>query len=333
MIAELGPRAPSRGLHPPAVFKAVLAATLGVTAVSAVVTVPDPMSIAVVVIVVAVLGIPHGAVDHLVADVIDGGHDLVARRRFLVRYVLAMAGVGLVWVVAPAVALAGFLVLSMHHFGQSDLAYLPLSGRHRVVLQWSRGAFLIGLPLVAHLDAVSPTIARLGGGDPSSWPWLAELWWLWSGVLVLQHLVVGAFVAPALGSVAARREGATVVALAVLFVTSDPLIGFAVYFGLWHSLSHLLTLADVVGTGPRRVRSLLRLAAPMTAVSLGGLAAATAVIAIVGRIDLLVPVVIVAVSMLTVPHMVVVERLWRFDRARWSEGDAPAPDTHPKGSS
>jgi beta-carotene 15,15'-dioxygenase len=98
--------------------------------------------------------------------------------------------------------------------------------------------------------------------------------------------------------------------LTALFLAADPLVGFAVYFGLWHSLAHLLVLADVLDTGGSRL-ALVRLVAPMTAISLLGLGVASVAMGAAGRMDLLVPVLFVGVSMLTVPHMVIVERMWR----------------------
>ena len=312
MTTTLRRQSPVDSLQASRWFWPVVAGTVAVTAVAAASSPPAWLSVAVVVTVIAVLGIPHGAVDHLVVEAIDGRRDRGARRRFVRNYLLAMGGVGLVWLAAPPLALAVFIVLSVHHFGQSDLAYLGLPDRSQLTLQWSRGLFLVGLPLLAHVSTVAPVIERLGGGDPASWPWLTDLWWLWCAALVVQHLVVGAAVA---GQVRDRivigREAVTVAALTVLFLASDPLIGFAVYFGLWHSLAHLRVLGDVLGTAPSPMRSLVRLAAPLTAVSLAGLAAASTGAAVAGRVDLLVPVVFVFVSMLTLPHMVVVERLWR----------------------
>ena len=108
-----------------------------------------------------------------------------------------------------------------------------------------------------------------------------------------------------------RREAMAVAVLAALLLTVDPLLGFAVYFGLWHSLAHLLVLAGLLGSEPRPIRSVARLAAPLTAISLAGLAAVSAVALLLDRTDLIVPVVVVFISMLTVPHMVVVERMWQ----------------------
>ncbi|HYN34549.1 MAG TPA: Brp/Blh family beta-carotene 15,15'-dioxygenase [Ilumatobacteraceae bacterium] len=293
-------------------FWPVVAATVGVSAVAVATSLPGWVSAATVVTVIAVLGIPHGAVDHLVVDKIDARDRSGSRARFVVAYVLAMAVVGLVWLAVPPLALAIFLALSVHHFGQSDLAYLRLPERSQLAIQWSRGLFLVGLPLVAHITSVAPVVERLGGGDPASWPWLTDLWWLWVSVLVIQHTVVGVWIASRMGDRSVvGREMVAVAALTLLLLTADPLIGFAVYFGLWHSLAHLLVLTDLLGSEPRPMRSVARLAAPLTAISLAALAAVGVGAALVGRPDLLVPVALVFVSMLTLPHMVVVERLWR----------------------
>lgn len=85
----------------------------------------------------------------------------------------------------------------------------------------------------------------------------------------------------------------------------------SVYFGLWRSLGHLLVIADLLGTDPSPVRSVARLAAPLSLVSLLGLAVVAGGAALAGRVDVLLPLVIVFVDMLTAPHMVVVERHWR----------------------
>jgi len=302
---------PTRGFRQPAVFVPVVAVTFIVAAVSSTVSESGPVSVAVVVIVVAMLGIPHGAVDHLAAAELGGPFDTSSLRRFASGYVGVMLGVGVVWLVAPTLALVVFLTVSVHHFGQSDLAYLGLSRGRAVAVQWSRGLLLVGLPLVAHVDLVSPVIERLGGGNPASWAWLADRWVLWSVVLVVQHVVIGwVFAHRYLDRPTLAREAITVAALSTLFLTADPLIGFAVYFGLWHSLAHLFVLADLLGTEPSRLRSLGRLAAPLSAVSILGVVALVIGASVAERTDLIVPLTFVFVSMLTMPHLLVVERIW-----------------------
>jgi len=225
-----------------------------------------------------------------------------------------------VWLAIPGVALVGFLVISVHHFGQSDLAHLQIDRWHQLAIQLSRGLFLVGLVLVANLTTVAPVIERMGGFDPTSWPWFAGHTALWSAALVGQQLAVGLFVAPHISDRATvKREVITIVSLTALLVAADPLIGFAVYFGLWHSLNHLNVLADVLGhrTGSTALspRELARIAAPRSAVSIAALAILIGGAQSIGQTELIVPITLVFVSMLTLPHMIVVERLWQTNSA------------------
>ena len=301
----------TRGFRQPTVFVPVVAVTFIVAAVSSMVSESRPVSVVVVVIVVALLGIPHGAVDHLAAAELGGPFDTSSLRRFAIGYVGVMLAVAVVWLVAPTLALVVFLTVSVHHFGQSDLAYLRLSGARANAVQWSRGLLLVGLPLVAHVDLVSPVVERLGGGNPASWAWLADRWILWSAMLVAQHVVIGwALAHRHLDRPTLACEAVTVAALSTLFLTADPLIGFAVYFGMWHSLAHLFVLADLLGTEPSRLRSLGRLTAPLSAVSVLVVVAVVIGAMAADRTELIVPLTFVFVSMLTMPHLLVVERIW-----------------------
>lgn len=312
----------------PRVLGLVVAITGLVTAAAMMTSSNDTVSVAIVVIVIALFGIPHGAVDHLVVATFESegpmasgpGSDKrvarVAQWRFHLLYVAAMAAYGLVWLAVPGVALVGFLLVSVHHFGQSDLAHLRLDRWHQLAIQLSRGLFLVGLVLVANLSAVGPVIERMGGFDPTSWPWLADHTVAWSVALVGQQIAVGLFIASRINDrTTIKREVITVISLTVLLVATDPLIGFAVYFGLWHSLNHLSVLADVLGheTGSAAFRpmELARIAAPRSTVSIAALALLVGGAQSLGHTELIVPITLVFVSMLTLPHMIVVERLWQ----------------------
>lgn len=275
-------------------------------------------SILVLFLVIAVLGIPHGSVDHLIAERTQAASGTVfSAVGFNVRYLGAMLGYGLVWLVWPGLAVGIFLLLAVHHFGQSDLAYLRLATAPQMAVQWSRGAFVIGAPLIAHVTAVSPVISDLGGGEPATWPWLVDNGWMWFLFLIGQHVLIGGVVAlTAAQPAAVVREILGVAVLSVLFWRTDPLLGFAVYFGLWHSVAHLLVVLDALGprTASRQalpVREFVRVAAPRSLISVIATIFFAGVAVLFGRSELLLPAVFVTVSLLTLPHMVVVEQLWR----------------------
>lgn len=276
---------------------------------------PGPLSLAITITVVAGLGIPHGAADHLVAAAAwpSAADRRAAIHRIDRRYVAAMAAFSVVWLLAPSLALATFLVLSVHHFGQSDLASITIPSPWRWALQWSRGTFLIGVPLLVHLDDAAPVLIRLGGDDLVASAGSADHRAVWVAVLIVSHLAVLIAASSVLARSALIQQMIGVLALTVLFVAAEPLIGFAVYFGLWHSLPHLIALGRVLGTAddPRPVASLARVLAPRWAIACGLLAAGTAAALLAGRADLVLPATVVLLSLLTLPHMVVVERMWR----------------------
>ncbi|MEM9514894.1 MAG: Brp/Blh family beta-carotene 15,15'-dioxygenase [Actinomycetota bacterium] len=298
------PRA-GNALHDPTRFGAVVALTATATAIGLVVTVPAWLAAGVALTVIVVLGIPHGALDYTVA--LHRGAD---RRRFALGYSAAVMMMGLVWLAAPPVALAAFLVMSVHHFGQSDLAYLRLAGARQSIIQGSRGILLVGVPLIAHLELVSPAVVQLGAPDPEEWGWLAGHQMAWCIALITQHVVVLLVCSRRMAD-SVVYEATSLAALCALFIVADPLIGFAVYFGLWHAHSHLLVIAEQLGIATNPLRSTLRRAAPVSAIAVIAMALASGVVVIRSRPDLIVPTAFVALSMLTVPHLAVVERLWR----------------------
>jgi len=271
-------------------------------------------SVVIAIAVVAVLGIPHGAVDHVVA--MKRSPNTGGGRKIDAWYVAAIAAYAVVWVLVPAIAFIGFLALSVHHFGQSDLAALRLPAAVQLPLQWSRGAFLIGLPLVAHASLASPVITQLGGPDITTWTWLFAHQFEWCTALIAQHIGMLLVVAARIGWHQLRRQLIGITALATLFITAEPLIGFAVYFGLWHSLQHINVLQRVLGSpgSPLSAIAFARIAAPRTAISLAGLAVLLIYAAATDRDEAILPLVIVVLSLLTLPHMVIVERLWRTQR-------------------
>ncbi len=321
--AVAGRSAPAlTGLTQSPLFRLVAGVTAIVALAAAALPAPSTtVSFVIVATVVVLVGIPHGAVDHLVAGAPGAG---AARFdwSFHVRYVSTILAALLVWAIAPAAALAVFLLVSVHHFGQSDLAWCRLPIGYQRPLQWSRGLLIVGLPLVAHLDVIAPTIDRLGGGRPDDWYWLSDHTLVWSTGLVLQHVAVGALAGTGgrrshLDAAWIRREVAGVALLVALFLLADPLVGFAVYFGLWHSLGHVLvvrqTLAEQRRPGSPAIAwgEFGRLALPRTLLSALGVGAVVAACYATGRPDDAVAAVFVLVSVITVPHLVVVERMWR----------------------
>lgn len=268
-------------------------------------------------LVALVLGVPHGAVDHLTL-----ARPLRPRTRALgaAAYVGTAAIAAALVLLAPAPAFVVVLALSVWHFGSGDVeAGRELRGAQeqpRAV----RGAHLLALGAVpVLLPLTSPAaLATVAALEPRLVPvlgtWTTEL--VRAAVLVLSATVLAALIA-----MRRRAEAAELASLVAVALAAPPLVAFAVYFAAWHALRHTLRLAVVDGRVDRgRLRVVVRDGAPallvaavlvLAALVVGGTSVAPAALWTV----------LAAVWGLTVPHMLLVSA---FDRRRRAGTDRAA---------
>jgi len=181
-------------------------------------------------LVVIGLGVPHGALDGAVAaPLLRPRFGCAWFGIFAVPY-LGLAGlVLLAWQVAPTATLAGFLALSVLHFGEEDAG----PGRPLEILV--RGGLPVALPALlrpAETAGLFAAVTRVPMPELPGW-WLGAAW-LWlalAAVWLLAH----------------RRPGflwIELAALAAAFWLLPPLTAFTLYFVGLH--------------GPRHMRALVR---------------------------------------------------------------------------
>ena len=259
------------------------------------------LQLAVLLAGIVLVGFPHGAFDHLVARPV-----LLPRLGrfwwlpFLLGY-LGLAGlVWLGWMIAPATTLALFLAGSALHFGLGDTEDGLLPGR---VPQWlgivTYGALPILLPIALHPADAAPVLAAMAGCDPAVMlrvlagaPWLLPAWVLAFGWIIS----------------VAWRDGQGVserLATAAGFVLLPPVLAFGLYFGLGHSVRHVLRLgawraAKEPNVAARWAATVMVPAGAICAAGLVGLTwldddATTGLLAPAFRI----------IAALTLPHMIV----------------------------
>ena len=169
----------------PRVYASVLLVTLIIIAGSALAgPALTQVEVAVLLGSIVLLGIPHGTAGHLLVlrDRQQRG-TWVDRASCYGRYLAVMVAYGLLLLWAPALALVLFLGLAVLYFGQADLRYLELPAARQVLVGLSRGLLLIGLPLLAHPEAVAPVIERIAGVDVLAWTFVAEQAPFWCAVI------------------------------------------------------------------------------------------------------------------------------------------------------
>jgi len=190
------------------------------------------------------IGIPHGAVDHLVA--------LPATSKS--KLILLILGYVAIAVVAVLAILhwnkLGFqlvLAMSAFHFGFGDVAFIAeqdrLAGRHRMksktqnMLAITSGSIPVLIPLLN-----KSTASALREINPLLIDWASNI------ALQLKFLIVFFFVATLVLLITEkrRREIIDLIVLAALALIAPPLVAFAVYFGCWHAMRHTARLTLIL---------------------------------------------------------------------------------------
>lgn len=245
------------------------------------------------------LGLPHGAVDHLAWGWANGSR--TARPLTVLLYGVAAASSVAVALLVSLPALLVLLALAAAHFAEGEVAWARLLGRPG---RWASGAgaglAAVALPLLLRPGQVRPLLASLDPGLPG----LLLSHGVRTPLLVLTAVVVAA------GAAQARHDRGRLAELALVVATMvvlPPLAAFAAWFAGWHAVRHTarLLVLDPRGTadGSRAaLRRFARDAAGPTAAALVGVVALAVVLGTTGGT-------VLALLALTVPHSAVVARL------------------------
>jgi Brp/Blh family beta-carotene 15,15'-monooxygenase len=257
----------------------------------------DPKSVLVWVgLLIVLLGVPHGALDPIYARAWPGIQGRAAWVFFVWSYLLLATWVVAVWWRAPTFFLWGFLTISVLHFSGDLAAGTPL---------WTRffyGGAVIVLPAALHADELTRLFALLTNPESAAWvvPALQVMVWPWLVALLLAVVL------------SARRDAFVsleVLAVCILALTAPPLIGFTVFFCAMHSPRHMLRTQVFAGM---TLQALAAVALwPMLGVFL--MAAGAWYGLPDSSLDArMVQFIFVALAALTVPHMLLVERVrWK----------------------
>lgn len=258
-------------------------------------------------ITLMLVGIPHGAVDHLVhwkkREV-----SFPEKRRFYLRYLGLIGLFGLAWLVAPDWSFIAFMLISAYHFGHSQLFYmdLPVWLRYPVFTAW--GTLILSLITFFNYQECLLIFESLPAIDAS-----------WLTVSLLIRLIAGSALICLIGFVFNRNQLSLQTILTEIFclflltvaaVYTNAVFAFTLYFGIWHSFrSMVFEYRDIRHITPDAgsfIYSLL----PFSLLALGGIAVSYLIL--VRFFPEISPymVFIVLISGLTLPHLIIMDEVY-----------------------
>ena len=251
---------------------------------------------------VVVIGLPHGAFDGAIARHLGYARTLGGSIKFVTVYLGLAAVVVAFWVWQPGLALALFLLISALHFGSGDAT--AASGIARAVQIAAHGGVAVFGISLFHLQQVTPLYAALTHGDVMLAVMLTEFFPLFIMPVAALYLVV------AVRDAALRPRLVELALLCLLFSVVPPLVGFALYFCVIHTGRHLRHIWDRVRSDvtPRHI---LWQAGLFTLASWAGGAIMLLWLDSGNISQDLLQVIFIGLAALTVPHMMLVDGIFR----------------------
>lgn len=277
------------------------------------------------IVLMVVFGVPHGALDG--AIIFQAFSTPRYRLVLLLGYLMLSAFCVLLWLAAPTLCLAIFLILSVWHFGHSDQARVgqvrshsadtdvdhtranrfrsnpshighDRSG-HTVLHVWrivSDGGIWVLLVPFSHQSAVHELFVALGADADvilQAIDWLILPWVILAVASVAERIFNGIF-----------SSAVIALSFAALAVMAPPLWSLCVYFCAWHSRRHVIgVLSDLPNPKIGWLSMIL-------------LTAATVLLALVAAIWLpvsalwstaVIQIFFIGLFALTVPHMLLID--------------------------
>lgn len=267
-----------------------------------------------VVVSVFFIGIPHGAIDHIMAaEIFDMEMKLRDQLLFYASYLFLMLILGAVWIFYPIAGMVIFLLISIYHFGQADMEEF-LNESKPVHWFWYllRGSFIILLIIFSDSSVTYPileqamnlsegTLSSLITGSTFSFGMSVTIYL----IFVLAGMVFGQFSNQKLFLI-------DNLALLALFYFTGPLIGFAIYFAVWHSAGHIFEMREYFNSKGKSLSiiSFYKLSLPFTLISIFGLLMLVYLQNAFGVQEMFLTLMFILISVLTLPHMLIVHKMY-----------------------
>lgn len=274
------------------------------------------------------LGIPHGAVDHLVPRYISEKYNTKKSIYLIILlYLITGTAYAATWFVLPSMSLALFIFLTILHWGQGDTyvvskvfsaSYLQNRNASILLSVLIRGSLPMILPYIfykdRYLEVMHEIVSIFSEASGVFSPMESDISVYISTTIFVVMFLLYLFLA--LNSRSDLRtillDISEILILVVFFYSLPPVVSIGIYFCFWHSCRHIGRLLDsddvlqeydlLIGS-----RRFIKISTPMT---IGGILLIGIVWVLAGQPisinDQLLGVYLVGIAVMTLPHFVVV---------------------------
>ena len=256
---------------------------------------------------VVFIGLPHGAMDGALAAHFGWMESKKKAAAFLISYVAMAALVVGIWFIAPAISFIIFLAISIYHFGKGDVT--ASEKENMTTESLARGGIVIGGISHFHRADANEIFHVLVGSS-------TDLVWLFINSVIPMTLI---FATLTMANKNAKERGSflgEITGLALIFSILPPLVGFAIYFCLIHSLRHFASMRAMLSDTISKMqitRTTVLFSALCWAVGLIVLAQQSSNI---GLEPALLQVIFIGLAALTVPHMILVDGYAEYQKSQ-----------------
>jgi Brp/Blh family beta-carotene 15,15'-monooxygenase len=206
--------------------------------------IPYSVELGVFILLMIVLGIPHGATDHIV---FFSKKNTTSKKQswtyFLKIYLGIMLAYSLAWYILPLVCFIAFLLFSAYHFGQSQLYYFEIK---KTKSKWLK----LVLPILYLSWGNVLLLSILGFNKGETLSILSETpffelmqfvlihfsYFLGVNLALLSLILTGLILQSKISFLKVLQEVGLLALLLFLCWSTSLLWSFAIYFALWHSL-------------------------------------------------------------------------------------------------
>lgn len=274
---------------------------------------------------ILIAGIPHGALDHLVAK----QNSILQKQRFsstqfYLTYLSRMALYGICWYFFPSFALLVFIVLSAFHFGETDLPVpLSITKKAAIALQTNYGLLIVLVLLLTHAEEVLPILSMIEKQNAGVISFIftpeisAYIIFAVLCVLILQLIrLQKTYALPFHGYLNITIR--TLAISGIILYLPLPL-AFAFYFGGWHSIHSLENIRQHLSSSQSEVISfisLLKKCIPYSIIAFSGIGILILLATYLKTESVFLFFFFIGIAVLTAPHLEVMSHMYEHLRKK-----------------